>query len=149
MDKRVLMRICRVTLTSSALALVLGVIAGMVQPIQAQVDWGQALRDATILQGEETFIKYPNGTFYVAVNGRYAEGVQKIGKGSYELGNGSYVIGADGEPTDCGDSPAECQQLLEEAAASGQPEVQAATSTARGERILSRRFGLRLSRKRG
>ena len=97
----------------------LALVAFLVAPrADAQVDWYQEMLNSTVLQGD-TWFQYPNNTFYVAVNGAPSKGVGDDGT----LGNGSYVVGADGEVTDCAVSPAECMELLEEAADSGEPTV--------------------------
>ncbi len=84
------------------------------------VDWYQEMLNASILSGEETWIRVGETTAYVAVNGEADEGV--IDKGSYViLGNGSYVIDS-GNIYDCSEQPQECIEALKNAAAENDSE---------------------------
>lgn len=87
----------------------------------AQVDWYQEFLNSSIQSGQETWIAYANGSFYVGVTGDTDSGVISTGRGSYELGNGSYVITPDGTPIDCDQNVAECREQLEEAANTPDP----------------------------
>lgn len=131
------------TIPGIALCLTLAAVTFTVAaPAEAQVDWHQEFLNSSILSDDLTMIDMGGGIYYVAINDCPVKGIQDDGS----LGNGSYVITGDGDATDCGEQPAECQQMLEEAADSAPaPTTKSRSPTGNDpetEKVLLTRFEL-------